>query len=79
VLGPRRALERLEAQLRALSPLAVLARGYSLTTDASGRVLTSATQTAPGERVRTRLADGGAFTSRVEGVEPPIASTEGRT
>ncbi len=55
-------------RLESLSPLAVLQRGYSLTTRDDGRPLGRAAQAAPGERVRTRLADG-QFTSRVESVE----------
>lgn len=54
------------ARLEALSPLGVLARGYSLTQDAeTGRVLRDAAALAPGDRVRTRLASG-SFTARVE-------------
>jgi exodeoxyribonuclease VII large subunit len=50
----------------ALSPLAVLARGYSVTQDAaSGNVLARADDVAIGQRVRTRLA-AGSFVSRVE-------------
>ena len=55
-------------RLESLSPLAVLQRGYSLTTRDDGRPLGRAAQVALGERVRTRLADG-QFTSRVESVE----------
>jgi exodeoxyribonuclease VII large subunit len=53
------------ARLHSLSPLAVLERGYALVLDASGAVVRSVAQLAPGDRVSTRLADG-AFTSRVE-------------
>jgi exodeoxyribonuclease VII large subunit len=54
------------SRLEALSPLGVLSRGYSVTTDAaSGAVLTSADEAHPGQRVRTQLA-GGSFTSIVE-------------
>ena len=45
-------------QLQALSPLNVLTRGYSLTRRGDGTLLRSAEDTAPGEILRTRLADG---------------------
>jgi exodeoxyribonuclease VII large subunit len=45
--------------LSALSPLAVLARGYSVTTDAAtGRVLQSAQDASPNQLLETRLASG---------------------
>lgn len=53
-----RELHRFEAQLRALNPLAVLDRGYSITHDAAGRVLTSVASLKRGQRVATRLASG---------------------
>ena len=46
------------ARLDALSPYAVLARGYSLTTNAQGTVVTAASQTAPGEAVTIHLSQG---------------------
>jgi exodeoxyribonuclease VII large subunit len=55
----------LDARLRALSPLAVLDRGYALVLNEQGSVVRSAEQLTPGERVRTRLAQG-AFASIVE-------------
>jgi exodeoxyribonuclease VII large subunit len=46
-------------QLEALSPLAVLERGYSITMDgATGAVLTDPVSVRPGQRLRTRLARG---------------------
>lgn len=68
----RRAKQRLEAgvgRLHSLSPLAVLARGYSLTQrEADGRVVFRAADLAVGDRLRTRLAAGEAV-SRVEEIE----------
>lgn len=61
----------LDQALRALSPLAVLERGYSLAYDEGGRLVRSARQTPPGARLTTRLADGARVTSRVESVAPP--------
>ncbi len=51
-------LRRLEAQVRALSPLAVLARGYSVTTDAQRRLIRDVRTLKAGERLLTRLASG---------------------
>jgi exodeoxyribonuclease VII large subunit len=50
--------EGLNGRLETLSPLRVLARGYSVTFDTRGRALTSATQVMPGEQVRVRLHEG---------------------
>ena len=52
-------LEPLQARLRLLSPENVLARGYSITTDdATGKVLHAATETTPGQRLKTKLKSG---------------------
>ncbi len=67
--GASRALAFREQRLVALSPDGVLARGYSITQDdATGAVIRSASSTAPGRRVRIRLATGrlGASVDRVE-------------
>ena len=48
----------LASALDALSPLRVLGRGYALAQTESGEILRSAAQTAPGERIRVRLARG---------------------
>ena len=45
-------------RLRLLSPYSVLERGYSLTTDAHGNVVRSASQLRPGDVIRTRFAEG---------------------
>ncbi len=44
--------------LEAVSPLKILDRGYTITTDDSGRVLRSATGINPGQRLTTRFPDG---------------------
>jgi exodeoxyribonuclease VII large subunit len=64
------------AQLEALSPLRVLARGYSLARTEDGRVVTSVAALASGERLVTMFADGVAR-SLVTSVEPASA-TPGR-
>jgi exonuclease VII large subunit len=51
-------VKRLEAQLRALSPLGVLDRGYSLTETANGGVVRNAADVKPGDTLKTRLAKG---------------------
>ncbi len=53
-----------EVRLNALSPLAVLDRGYALVRGADGAVIRSAAQLASGDSVTTRLRDG-TFSSRV--------------
>ena len=58
-------LRRHEAQLRALSPMAVLERGYSMTLRPDGRVLRSPSEVSAGVRIRTRLA-GGTIESEVK-------------
>ena len=54
----RNRLERVSAALSALSPQATLARGFSITRTAEGKVITSATQVKPGDRILTQLAEG---------------------
>lgn len=58
-------LQASSARLNALSPLAVLDRGYALVQRTDGVVVRSAGQVAAGDVVMTRLSDG-SFTSRVE-------------
>lgn len=55
----------LDARLRALSPLAVLHRGYALVLNEQGKVVRSADQLTSGQRVTARLAQGG-FTGIVK-------------
>jgi exodeoxyribonuclease VII large subunit len=53
------ALRQLERRLHSLGPEQVLARGYSITTDAaSGKVLRDAAKVKAGQKLRTRLAKG---------------------
>jgi exodeoxyribonuclease VII large subunit len=61
-----RELALLESRLRLLGPEQVLARGYSITTDAeTGQVLREATGVKAGQRLKTRLLRG-EVTSRAE-------------
>jgi exodeoxyribonuclease VII large subunit len=60
-----RDLHTLAQRLNALSPLATLERGYSISRKTDGAVLTSAKQVSIGDRVEIQLADGH-LTCRVE-------------
>jgi exodeoxyribonuclease VII large subunit len=44
--------------LRVLSPDATLARGYSITSDATGAVIRGAGLVRPGDKIQTRFVDG---------------------
>jgi exodeoxyribonuclease VII large subunit len=58
-LAARRARwQRAAGVLRALNPEAILTRGYTLTMDAGGRLLTSAKKIEAGALLRTRFHDG---------------------
>jgi exodeoxyribonuclease VII large subunit len=59
LLQRRGLLERLAGQLEALSPLAILDRGYALVLDASGKLVKDAAQVNPGDEISVRLAKGG--------------------
>ncbi len=56
-------------RLHALSPLAVLNRGYSITFDENGKIVREAKQLSAGESIRTKLHRG-QLISRVESIEP---------
>lgn len=62
----RQRMEKVTAMMRSLSPDSVLQRGFSMTTDEEGKILTSETQVREGDRIVTRLAHG-SVTSRVGG------------
>jgi exodeoxyribonuclease VII large subunit len=62
----RAALRQLERRLHSLGPEQVLARGYSITTEAAtGKVLREAAKVSAGQTLKTRLAKGEIF-SRAE-------------
>jgi exodeoxyribonuclease VII large subunit len=65
----RTRLERLAAQLDALSPLRILERGYAVPVDAEGRVLKRRADFAPGDPFTLRVADG-SVAARVEPLSP---------
>jgi exodeoxyribonuclease VII large subunit len=58
VAEPQRRLSELAAALDALSPLAVLERGYSLATAAGGRLVRDAAEVSVGDRVELRFHRG---------------------
>ena len=53
-----RELHTLAQRLNALSPLATLQRGYSISRKTDGKVLTSAEQVSIGDRIEIQLSDG---------------------
>jgi exodeoxyribonuclease VII large subunit len=60
--------ERLHSNLQALSPKAILTRGYALVFDADGRLVKQASQLRTGDIVRTQLGRG-EFTAEVDQVK----------
>jgi exodeoxyribonuclease VII large subunit len=54
----RSRIDQLSGQLEALSPLAILERGYALVFDSSGNLLKDATQVRVGDEISARLARG---------------------
>jgi exodeoxyribonuclease VII large subunit len=73
ITRPRIALERQSQRLamhsaavRLLDPVTTMARGWSITRDAHGKVVRSTSDVAAGEKITTLLADG-SITSTVEG------------
>ena len=51
-------LEQMTLQLDAINPLSVLARGYSLTTDESGKLLSDCISVKQGDKIVSRLQTG---------------------
>jgi exodeoxyribonuclease VII large subunit len=58
LLQRRSRLEQLSGQIEALSPLAILERGYALVFDSSARLLKDAEQVSPGDEILARLLRG---------------------
>lgn len=67
----RQGLIRLSASLDAMSPLKVLARGYSMTADADGRLISSVTEVSPGQSLTILVSDGR--------IRAAVERTEGET
>ena len=62
-------LDHASVRLHALSPLAVLNRGYALVYAANGQLLRNAAQAQPGDPIRARLSQG-SLTAEVKSVRP---------
>ena len=73
----RAALTTRAARLAALSPRRTLERGYSITSDADGRVLTDAAAVPAGARLRTVLGHG-SLESTVDRIDPDAPSESER-
>ncbi len=65
LLRQKSRLDQVQHQLKALSPIAILERGYALVFDSAGRLVKNSFQVEPGDEVSTRLSHG-TFTARVE-------------
>jgi exodeoxyribonuclease VII large subunit len=65
LLHKRSRLEQLEHELKALSPIAILERGYALVFDSSGKLVKSSAQVQTGDEISARLGRG-TLTARVE-------------
>ena len=68
LLDKRRSLKNYQDQLEALSPLKVLNRGFSITQDKDGKVITSVKDVKCGDTITTIVKDG-TINSKVEKVE----------
>lgn len=71
----REQLNRLSGLARVLGPEATLLRGYSITMDAGGKVITSASTAIPGAAIVTQVADG----KIASVVKPPTRSRKPKT
>jgi len=58
LLRRRSRLEQIEHQLKALSPVSILERGYALVFDSSGKLVKNSAQVEVGDEVSARLARG---------------------
>jgi len=65
LLRQRSRLDQIQHQLRALSPVAILERGYALVFDSSGKLVKSTSQVEVGEEISARLARG-SLVARIE-------------
>jgi exodeoxyribonuclease VII large subunit len=74
LLRQRSRIENLEQQLKALSPEAILERGYALVFDSSGRLVKDSAQVKTGDQITARLAHG-SLAARVEKVDTKRSSS----
>ena len=75
--APRRTLAVQAGRLDALSPLAVIARGYAMASDADGHVVSSVSQARVGQALDVRVSDG-VLACEVRGVTPEPYAPDGR-
>ncbi len=75
VVRTDRLIDGLDARVRAHDPQLALARGWTITTTADGRLVGRVADLAPGTELRTRFADGIA-TSTVRTTEPDPAPSD---
>ena len=68
-----RHLDTVEAQVRALDPARVLAKGWSITRGGDGRVVRSVAALAPGDELVTTLADGDVRSTVAPSSAQPLA------
>jgi exodeoxyribonuclease VII large subunit len=76
LMQSRAAFDRQIARLEALSPVAILNRGYALVFDADNRLVKDASQLAAGDEVSARLARG-RIRARVTATEPAEPESAG--
>jgi exodeoxyribonuclease VII large subunit len=65
LLRRKSGLDQIQHQLKALSPLAILERGYALVFDSAGNLVKNATQVESGDEISARLSHG-TLSARVE-------------
>jgi exodeoxyribonuclease VII large subunit len=65
LLRRRSRIEQIEHQLKALSPVAILERGYALVFDSSGELVKNSAQVEVGDEISARLAHG-SLTAKVD-------------
>ncbi len=58
MLNKRRQLAESTAKLDALSPLKVMARGFSVASGTDGHIIRSKSELSEGDRISLRLSDG---------------------
>ena len=76
LLAGRTTIDRQNARLQALSPVAILNRGYALVFDANNQLVKDAEQLKTGEAISARLARG-RVRARVTATEPGEAESGG--
>jgi exodeoxyribonuclease VII large subunit len=76
LLERRGAWDRQAASLEALSPVAILNRGYALVFDAKGQLVKDAARLEAGDEISARLARG-RFRARVTAAEPGETNSGG--